>query len=872
MANLVPDFSGIQANTSGALRNLLDANRAVTESYMAPVDRLERYAKEAELRDRLEKEDVLKAEALAYSRGRDAKNDLIAKEDRDYLLGQRKNKEDFIKSISEPGVDALDDTILKRTNDLAASKWNEANPISDTDAAKLNDYYVKNQKILAPTLDPENLRSYIGSQALKYGVDPSTATSTYEMFKPDKKETGLTDMEKLLIQNELGMQRDVNKLNAEKALGNEKYDGKSGNGGSGSSSRKNADGSAKNLAEVLADASKIKTEDSWMNALNPFVTSESEDVRDLAQKLYNENYDGKDIINVLTSSIVDGKLDEDRLKNVLKDVKIPVSKSDASSTAGALEKVEYKPAIDLQSMIAKSTKVDKGKLAEDMFEREFGIPKGKSGLSYSRPTSGAIDSYIPKSLPKEYESAYSSLIGKEGTDTKGKYVGYGQFEEKTATQYLQQLGRTWSDFKSDPYLQKEITAMHMVDNAERLKKNDIEPNDTNLYMVHNLGEPTALKVLKGKTLDTSDYHKILNQLSNKEIGVNLPRFANTAENKEKGVVGQIDITKAKAMVKTGELPAFDNIDASALWMNKFGKKYDYIENVSKEPFDVSKKDTKEQTIVDRFQEINKLYGKDSQKAIEEKAKAKEEINRTFKLRDLMNSSSKAPDKIDEFLSGEKVDKDRILENYSSAKLIQDSGTNQYGAKEWVTSNIDTGRYVDIADKSKGYSSKIANVATSLRQDGFKDTNSILELISYMPEGKDKDAVANVYHYKMMQSNSEDGEAYRKAIADKQLSDAGWLAASVITSAVPIGTAFKGASVLKNAASTKAAEIATSKAQAELAKQATKRKLDDAMQSKLNLEKRLDELSLKKNTKDVANETRKLESEWKRVQDYINNLK
>lgn len=45
-----------------------------------------------------------------------------------------------------------------------------------------------------------------------------------------------------------------------------------------------------------------------------------------------------------------------------------------------------------------------------------------------------------------------------------------------------------------------------------------------------------------------------------------------------------------------------------------------------------------------------------------------------------------------------------------------------------------------------------------------------------------------------------------------------------------------------------------------------------MQSKLNLEKRLDELALKKNTKDVANETRKLESEWKRVQDYINNLK
>lgn len=389
--------------------------------------------------DRLKQEDKLREEQLRYSRENDAFNrnriiesDKNTKEERDYLLGQRKNKEDFMKSISEPGVDALDDTIIKRTNELAASKWNESNPISDAEASRLNDYYARNEKILNPIMDQENLRSYIGSQALKYGVDPSTATSTYEMFKPDKKETGLTDMEKLLIQNELGMQRDVNKLNAEKALGNEKYDGRSGNGGSGSSSRKNADGSAKNLAAVLADASKIKTEDSWMNALNPFVTSESEDVRDLAQKLYNENYDGKDIVNVLTSSVVDGKLDEDRLGNILKDVKIPVSKSYANSPPGALEKVEYKPDIDLQSMIAKSTKVDKGKLAEDMFEREFGIPKGKSGGNGSSDNeSGRVPIIDKNGKISRVEGIPDSLQLNEGLklkaydDAGGLAVGYG---------------------------------------------------------------------------------------------------------------------------------------------------------------------------------------------------------------------------------------------------------------------------------------------------------------------------------------------------------------------------------------------------------------------------------------------------------------
>ena len=597
--------------------------------------------------DRLKQEDKLREEQLRYSRENDAFNrnriiesDKNAKEERDYLLGQRKNKEDFMKSISEPGVDALDDTIIKRTNELAASKWNESNPISDAEASRLNDYYSRNEKILNPTLDPENLRSYIGSQALKYGVDPSTATSTYEMFKPDKKETGLTDMEKLLIGSELKKQEDVNRLNTEKALGNEKYDGRSGNTTTGAKKDK-AGAIGSDFASNAAELNKLELDTDVIDALG--ATSEKEKALSLYTNL-SKTYNPKDVANVIKASISSGgEINDDTVKTLLSNIPTNVSKSDASSTTGALEKVEYTPAIDLQSMIAKSTKVDKGKLAEDMFEREFGIPKSKSGESYSSPTSGAVDNYVPKSLPKEYESAYSSLIGKEGTDTKGKYVGYGQFEEKTATPYLQQLGKTWSDFKSDPYLQKEVTAMHMVDNAERLKKNDIEPNDTNLYMVHNLGEPTALKVLKGKTLDTSDYHKILNQLSNKEIGVDLPRFVNTAENKEKGIVGQIDITKAKAMVKTGELPAFDNIDASALWMNKFGKKDDYIENPSKEPFDVSKKDTKEQAIVDRFQEINKLYGKESDKAKEEKAKAKEDINRTFKLRDLMNSPSKAPE-------------------------------------------------------------------------------------------------------------------------------------------------------------------------------------------------------------------------------------
>lgn len=349
-----------------------------------------RSVRERELEDQAYKD---KQEALAYAKENDAFNrnrlinaDKTAQEERDYLLGQRKNKEDFIKSISEPGVDALDDTIIKRTNELAASKWNESNPISDAEAARLNDYYARNENILNPTLDPENLRSYIGSQALKYGVDPSTATSTYEMFK-DKKETGLTDMEKLLIQNELGMQRDVNKLNAEKALGNEKYDGKTGNTTTGAKKDK-AGAIGSDFASNAAELNKLELDTDVIDALG--ATSEKEKALGLYTNL-SKTYNPKDVANVIKASISSGgEINDDTVKTLLSNIPTNVSKSDANSTTGALEKVEYTPAIDLQSMIAKSTKVDKGKLAEDMFEREFGIPKGKSGGNGSSESYGKL--------------------------------------------------------------------------------------------------------------------------------------------------------------------------------------------------------------------------------------------------------------------------------------------------------------------------------------------------------------------------------------------------------------------------------------------------------------------------------------------------
>lgn len=83
---------------------------------------------------------------------------------------------------------------------------------------------------------------------------------------------------------------------------------------------------------------------------------------------------------------------------------------------------------------------------------------------------------------------------------------------------------------------------------------------------------------------------------------------------------------------------------------------------------------------------------------------------------------------------------------------------------------------------KSYSKDISNVSDSLRKDGFNSVEDIAILATNMPEGKDKEAVANVLHYKLMQSDPE----YRQLMKEQEVNDAAWLAAETILSAVPVG--------------------------------------------------------------------------------------
>lgn len=104
--SLVPDVGNVSINTTGALNNLMKAYDNFGAAIASPGDRMTKLADKQELRDRLEKEDALRAEALAYSRGRDELQDKryedqqnIAKEERDYLRLKEANTADALNAL-----------------------------------------------------------------------------------------------------------------------------------------------------------------------------------------------------------------------------------------------------------------------------------------------------------------------------------------------------------------------------------------------------------------------------------------------------------------------------------------------------------------------------------------------------------------------------------------------------------------------------------------------------------------------------------------------------------------------------------------------------------------------------------------------------
>ncbi len=167
MADLRPNFGNINPNTAGALNALTNANELFQKSLNAPIDRLERYAKEDELKDRLDREDALRAEALAYSRGRDELTDKRYDEN----IAKTEAEKNFLRQKESNTADALN--LLENRDAFIANKIS-----GEVNAARAGIANLEGQdKIDAQNQLDEYLKTGTGLSGQQWASNASNATN-----------------------------------------------------------------------------------------------------------------------------------------------------------------------------------------------------------------------------------------------------------------------------------------------------------------------------------------------------------------------------------------------------------------------------------------------------------------------------------------------------------------------------------------------------------------------------------------------------------------------------------------------------------------------------------------------------------------------
>lgn len=323
---------------------------------------------------------------------------------------------------------------------------------------------------------------------------------------------------------------------------------------------------------------------------------------------------------------------------------------------------------------------------------------------------------------------------------------------------------------------------------------------------------------KDNELDTGKAKEVVATLSklNKEasttndaVGVELARqIKDTAANK------LAYEAKAKSLKEQLDMPMHDR------QVSKFRKWLNPEESNTK---DITKSTTK-----------NK---KDTKKTITE---VEDKITKEALTKEAANTwgSSKIPkqvledidafvnDKDSKMVEGENVVNEPEVDPELSEELGKFEKQKKWQEKQWVTPNVDDGRYMKAAgetpvsfkisnfftDEQKFTQKQQSRVANKLRQDGFKTVEDISKLVSTLPEGNDKDIVMSVLDKKMSAKNTlvplegglmnsfgeyltdakvqdKNGKKYIKYNDLKkieQIGDAAGVAATTIVSAIPIG--------------------------------------------------------------------------------------
>ena len=165
--SLIPDVGNVSINTTGALNNLMKAYDNFGTAIAAPGDRITKLADKQELRDRLEKEDALRAEALAYSRGRDSLTDKRY----DDTIARADAEKNYLKQKEASTADALN--LLENRDAFIGNKIS-----GEVNAARAGIANLEGQdKIDAQNQLDEYLKTGTGLSGQQWASNASNATN-----------------------------------------------------------------------------------------------------------------------------------------------------------------------------------------------------------------------------------------------------------------------------------------------------------------------------------------------------------------------------------------------------------------------------------------------------------------------------------------------------------------------------------------------------------------------------------------------------------------------------------------------------------------------------------------------------------------------
>lgn len=573
MASLIPDFSGVTINTAGAMKNYLDASNAVATSINKPLDRITALVDSNELARKTK----LAEDRQAAQDARQAKMDLLATPGTAEYAAAQKAKWELEQQ--NPDVVAQNEFRKVRANAMgpvamnnelidAVSKYAGSVDISKMTPEEQSAHWKKLETVGNSLQD--SVQQPTTAQAYGYmGQSPLMANNTYYQDEMAAKLTAEEMAQATRVTDAYKAKQSL----AEKMLDAQaKYANKNGGsitledgttintGGSGSSKGTSAYDAEKDIEKyknsLYARIEKL-AKDNESNSYTP------DKIRSLADKAMEARATPEELLFDKN----EGYITMPSVGSYVEKVVTPQGTRAPFNTSAYDEMMAQQNAIIESGGNLKpaAKKYDNRKILAMLNGEEF--------IDDTSPA--AISSYIKDpALSKVFDDAGvdSKKVGsyltkaykEEGGqgDDKGKYKGLGQFAEDTAEPYLKALGKTWEDYRKDEGLQRTVMEQFTGDNYKKLVKANIEPTEFNLYLMHNQGEGGANAYLSGKPLDQMQSYRLLNQLSNKEIGVDLPRHkSGSAEGQiDYGEVNRqgIDLTK---------------IDARKLYSNKFEKKF-----------------------------------------------------------------------------------------------------------------------------------------------------------------------------------------------------------------------------------------------------------------------------------------------------------